>query len=107
MLHHDRTAWSTAAASLFAPECACKCPVPLQAMACTSMLHHDRTAWSTSAAPEPRDLIWSNLGCAPAPAHAAFSRLVATSGRGYVHLKQIVENIHWQNAGASCMATKS
>ena len=34
----------------------------LQAVASNSMLHHDRTAWLADAAPEPRDVIWSNLG---------------------------------------------
>ena len=33
-----------------------------QAVASTAMLHHDRTAWLADAAPEPRDVIWSNLG---------------------------------------------
>ena len=41
---------------------ALKC-VP-QAVASNSMLHHDRTAWLADAAPEPRDVIWSNLGWA-------------------------------------------
>ena len=35
-----------------------------QAVASNSMLHHDRTAWLADAAPEPRDVIWSNLGWA-------------------------------------------
>jgi hypothetical protein len=26
------------------------------------MLHHDRSAWLCKAAPEPRDVIWGNLG---------------------------------------------
>lgn len=34
----------------------------MQAVASTAMLHHDRTAWLADAAPEPRDVIWSNLG---------------------------------------------
>ena len=33
-----------------------------QAVASTSMLHHDRSAWLCKAAPEPRDIIWGNLG---------------------------------------------
>ena len=39
--------------------------VRLQAVASNSMLHHDRTAWLADAAPEPRDVIWTNLGCVP------------------------------------------
>lgn len=35
-------------------------------VACSSLLHHDQRAWAADAAPNSEELVWANLGSAPA-----------------------------------------